>query len=392
MSLPTNQLSISEKPSTLLIPPPSSPYTDFAVTKDKRVLKAVWKNGVVTITHNDVIQGTVSIPNADRIAFALDVNDFYVIAVQHSSGNYVKHNNNTYALESGISDVVANIDYASHLPATTDFRDVVVSYIKNNKLWCVYQRFNYSSPIELRNNVVGLRYMCPNQEYRLQFGARFVPSLDPYAGNVVSLLHFEETDGSVTTADVVSPVKVNWTNYGGIYVSRNRSKAGLGSLYKSGGARFNGLMTTAITTSVDWCYEISVNFAAITGTSKFTTPPTGFDVEVTSGGIIRLVNYFSAVLLTCTNSPITTNTWYDIAVEKTGGLAEIVTVYLNGNPIGSTALVGYTTWGVGSQIYLVGGTNNGDIQHAAYYDEFRLSTIARYNGSYSPSAAPFPNP
>jgi hypothetical protein len=173
MSLPTNQLSISEKPSTLLIPPPSSPYTDFAVTKDKRVLKAVWENGVVTITHNDVIQGAVSIPNADRIAFALDVNDFYVIAVQHSSGNYVKHNNNTYALESGILDVVANIDYASHLPATTDFRDVVVSYIKNNKLWCVYQRFNYSSPVELRNNVVGLRYMCPNQEYRLQFGVRY---------------------------------------------------------------------------------------------------------------------------------------------------------------------------------------------------------------------------
>lgn len=173
MSLPTNQLSISEKPSTLLIPPPSPPYTDFAVTKDKRVLKAVWNNGVVTITHNDVIQGTVSIPNADRIAFALDVNDFYVIAVQHSSGNYVKHDNNTYALEAGISDVVANIDYASHLPATTDFRDVVVSYIKNNKLWCVYQRFNYSSPVELRNNVVGLRYMCPNQEYRLQFSARF---------------------------------------------------------------------------------------------------------------------------------------------------------------------------------------------------------------------------
>ncbi len=168
--LPDNALSTSALPSGLMSPIPSSPLIDYARRLDKQVVKGEWQAGKVVATVNGIVQAEIVIPQADRIGFALDANNFYVVAVQHPSGNYVKHDVNTYPLESGISNIVANLDYASHLPTTFDFRDVVVAYIKNNSLWCVYQRENYAIPRLLKNNVSNLFYMCPNQEYRLQFG------------------------------------------------------------------------------------------------------------------------------------------------------------------------------------------------------------------------------
>jgi len=218
-------------------------------------------------------------------------------------------------------------------------------------------------------------------------------SIDPYASYVLSLSHMNGTAGSPTLTDEVSG-NVVWTNYNPstLTLSSTRSKTGGTSFYKTSGYRLNGVMQNALTTSQNWCYEMWVNFSSITGSSKFTTPPSGFDVQITTGGILRLVDYFSTVLLTCTNTPIVVGTGYDICVEKTGGVSEIVTVYLNGVNVGSTALVGYTSWTAGSQIHLVGGTNNGDFDHSCYYDEFRFTSYARYNGNYTPSAGAFPNP
>ena len=87
---------------------------------------------------------------------------------------------------------------------------------------------------------------------------------------------------------------------------------------------------------------------------------------------------------------LSTNTWYHAALVRTAGSSKL---YLNGTQVGSTYsdTNNYTT--TRSSVFLGGGGAGGDTSGSfiGNIDEVRVSNLARYTGSFTPSTSPFVN-
>lgn len=102
----------------------------------------------------------------------------------------------------------------------------------------------------------------------------------------------------------------------------------------------------------------------------------------------RLEIYFNGQTALTTNTTIAINTWYHIAMVRSGST---VKVYVNGTEQSSTKTVTgdigtstYPTW------YIGGLTNDADCM-LGHLDEIRFSKSARYTTGFTPSTTPFVN-
>jgi hypothetical protein len=91
-----------------------------------------------------------------------------------------------------------------------------------------------------------------------------------------------------------------------------------------------------------------------------------------------------------TSTKVSLNTWHDIAVVSSGGVA---TLYLDGKAIGSTTLDNAPSalgGGMGTSNDWLGQSEfSSDPYFSGYMDEFRISNDARYLANYTPPGSPF---
>lgn len=181
MALPSNSVFEVEDGLPVVVPRPVNQLKDLAVTKNKKIWSAEFVSPNVLIKDElGVTQYTVLATGCERLGFALDANDDYWLAIQTSTGGYIKSATLTVTLPNGLSDIVCNTDYPPEiLVLQQDIRDVVVAYLLNGNLYCRYQRENYAIERLLRQRVRELKYMCLNEQWRLQFGAVYEPLTDP---------------------------------------------------------------------------------------------------------------------------------------------------------------------------------------------------------------------
>ncbi len=225
---------------------------------------------------------------------------------------------------------------------------------------------------------------------------------DPYFANVVSLLHFNGTNGSTTFTDEKGKT---WTANGSAALDTSDKKFGSASLYLSAtGTPGNNIQSP---TSADWAFgngdftiemwakQQTANIGAGQYLGMFTVAETGglgcflFDTAQK----LNMTSVFASVLLTGT-AVAGTGSWdhYAWSKETISGTAHNY-LFFNGVQCGTNTVASNFVQQlarIGRRGGSGGGTDSGQFQ--GWIDEFRATKgVCRYNANFTPPTAPFPN-
>lgn len=228
--------------------------------------------------------------------------------------------------------------------------------------------------------------------------------IDPYAANVVLLMHGEGTDGSNVFVDS-SNQSNTFTAKAGSRISTLNKKFGAGALY------FNGNTTGVYTNSKsDFAFgsdDFTVEcFVYATANADQNSRIVNFGLHwsnVDSWSInfndfysrkISLASYKLGASRLCESVTLTNiNTWYHVAVTRSGGVFRL---FVDGVlESANSSYIGIPIETSTTNICCIGGAYNlsQDEDFAGYIDEFRITKgVARYTENFTPPAAPFPNP
>lgn len=206
------------------------------------------------------------------------------------------------------------------------------------------------------------------------------PKHDPHWDKVVSLLHFDGTNGSTVFSDVKG---LSWSGSGDAKLTTSEKKFGSSSL------RCEYSKSS---------YISATNSGFAVGTGDFTAE-CWFYTEAASlpqcivGGhydatAFQLVIYSYSIYLQTNNADIiyggsiSSNTWYHVAVVKKAGTWAL---YLNGVSIGT-----YSSENNITRTNFLVGNNDSNNYMVGYIDEFRFTKeIARYTSNFSPPTKEF---
>lgn len=240
------------------------------------------------------------------------------------------------------------------------------------------------------------------QQALLMADTAYIPPVDPYWNNVVSLLHFDGTNGSTTFTDQKGKV---WTRYGASTLTTAEKKFGSASLDVVNSST-GGLKTDD---ADDWdfaaqdftleCFIYQKSLTNYAGNTQYYfgsyksgvqgyTPWTvyssgnGIGVSVSQTGV--------SWLWSTSGGTFALNTWTHIALTRQGTALRL---FLDGQQVGTTGSI------TGSLFNTAGGCQIGTIDIVAgtlvfngYVDEFRATKgVARYTANFTPPASPFPN-
>lgn len=97
------------------------------------------------------------------------------------------------------------------------------------------------------------------------------------------------------------------------------------------------------------------------------------------------LNLYAGADVISASSNVSTNTWYHLALVRN---STTVTMYLDGTSVGSTTISG--TFANANGLY-VGDISDGAISFNGHIDEIRVSNIARYTTTFTPSTSAFVN-
>lgn len=215
---------------------------------------------------------------------------------------------------------------------------------------------------------------------------------DPYFSSVVLLLHGDGTNGSTTVSDSSLSAKTV-TVYGGAAISTAQSKFGGSSLYLDGAGDYIGVAPHADFAfgTGDFTVEcwVRVTTLAQEHTVVEMRPATtngayGTIAIPTDGSILYAAN--SGVRIQSAASAISTNTWYHVAVARSGTSTKM---FLGGTQVSSTWTdsLDYATTG------LVAGRNafSSALDMTGYIDDLRVTKgVARYTAAFTPPVAALP--
>lgn len=211
---------------------------------------------------------------------------------------------------------------------------------------------------------------------------------DPYAANVVSLLHFNGTDGSTTFTDVLGKT---WTASGNAQIDTAQNKFGGASGLFDGTGDF---ITTPVTSDFaygtgDFTWEVWARFNSVTGNQYILDHDVNEGVIQYVFGGLKYYNINTGIgspLYTTGGGALSVNTWYHIAVSRESGVTRF---FVDGDlkSSGSDSF-NYTSSGLSVGRYGAGG-NNLD----GWLDDLRITKgVARYTSNFTPPSAEFPNP
>lgn len=210
--------------------------------------------------------------------------------------------------------------------------------------------------------------------------------------SVALLLHFSGSSGSVITVDS-GPYNLPVSFSGTTAISNVDYKFGSSSLYDpaNGSSAVSGSQLW-ISASADMTLEFWIkmlggdSYFGILGYAPLSTPYQGFQMIRDTGGRLYLEMNNPDVSVETTSSVLTNDgIWHHIAIVRYGTSSNNVKVYLDGSSIlqgTSNAIINYT----GSLKF--GQNRVGDTCNC-YMDEVRLSRVAKYTGSFTPSEEPF---
>jgi hypothetical protein len=212
---------------------------------------------------------------------------------------------------------------------------------------------------------------------------------DPYWSSVVSLQHFQGSNGSLTFTDQVSGT--TWpTILGNAQISTAEYLFGSSSGW-TGAPGTNGIVGTASTNFL-FTSDLTIECSIYTTSASGGTP--SFNIQ--SGGNELLTIYLdsptSARVLAGGANIITgivlpgANVWFSYALVRAG---TTLTAYVNGTNAGSATLSGSMGSATINPRVLGNGTQ---INWSGYVAESRVTNgIARYTANYTVASAPFPN-
>lgn len=215
---------------------------------------------------------------------------------------------------------------------------------------------------------------------------------DPFANDVVALLHFNGADGSTTFTDETGKT---WTRSGTAEIDTGQSKFGGSSLLVGN----SGISTASDAgfgfgsgeyTIEGWCYVPSGTGSAITFFDTRTASNTGISIYVTNNsGTTRIIALGSntAFIATSASNVYDLSTWFHLAVCRVG---TTVNAYVNGTSVCS--VTDSRTYASASTAF-IGIQYNGTAPMNTHIDEVRVTKgVARYTANFTAPTAEFPNP
>lgn len=236
--------------------------------------------------------------------------------------------------------------------------------------------------------------MAARGHHQLLMGDGGVASIDPFWANVVSLLHFEDADGSGAITDVTGKT---WVNGGSGLISYAQQKFGAGSLVTGGGA-------TAHQTCTDAAFTIGTNQFTMEGwfrrlgnaaismiydqRASLTNGLYPALYHDASGNLHYFVNNADQIVGTGGNLPL--STWVHVAIARDA--SNNTRLFVNGTQTGSTYSDSnnyvFGRMRIGASSYNSTGTSSNCNGH---HDEFRFTMACRYASNFTPPSAAFPN-
>jgi len=211
---------------------------------------------------------------------------------------------------------------------------------------------------------------------------------DPYWANVVLLAHMDGPDGSTTFTDsssynrIISPA-------GNVQIDTAQSKFGGASALFDGAGDSLRCAASADFQIFDGDFTIEGWWRKPSNTGNQclleigTSNANRLNVSVTSGNII----VFARGTVRATAAAPAVDTWHSWCLESVDGTALL---YVNGVSVGTFASTNLPT---GTPFCDIGRSIlGGGSDYTGWQDEIRITKgVARYDGNYTPSPAPFPN-
>jgi hypothetical protein len=230
-----------------------------------------------------------------------------------------------------------------------------------------------------------------------RYTAGFTPSTTAFVNdaNTVLLMHMDGTDAATFFEDD------NGTGRSqiGIQAVNNAQVDTAQSKFGGSSALFDGTTDYLFVTSNSTLAHGAGNFT-IEMWVRFTSQPTAGNYRVfydvrpasTNGAYPVLTQkgtsivYYANSADRITSSALTTNTWYHLAVSRSGTDTKM---FIDGTQAGST-YTDSTTY-LNSNIFIGGDSFSNTSLYAGYLDEVRISNSARYTTTFTPSTTPFVN-
>lgn len=234
-----------------------------------------------------------------------------------------------------------------------------------------------------------------------RYTANFTPSTTPFVNdsNTLLLLHMNGTNASTYFPDdngVRSPAGIS--AIGNAQISTAQSKFGGASAYMDGVTDYLKILNPTALGSGSFTIEMWIYPTAVTGIRVLyddrTTQNDTSKVLIYTNGT-ALYYYVSGNVITGTGAIPTANTWYHVALSRSG---TTVKMFVNGTQVGSNYTDSATKsnniydaclFGQNSESALAGGSI--DQEFVGYMDEIRISNSARYTDNFTPSTTPFVN-
>lgn len=218
-------------------------------------------------------------------------------------------------------------------------------------------------------------------------------SHDPYWSDVVSLLHFNGTDGSGTFTDETGR---SWNPFLNARLSTSQKYFGVSSYTPFSSSSGIRTINNFLADSDDWTVEFFLR------TNQIASGKTIFDMRTTgAGGIVitqpganpSTLSFYSIASdnttgSTLSSSTISINTWYAIAYTKDGNTYR---AFIDGTKIAEETVA--FTPNVGPQMSF--GNNiamSSTVWFDGFLDEFRFTkNVCRYTDNYTVATKEFPN-
>lgn len=219
---------------------------------------------------------------------------------------------------------------------------------------------------------------------------------DPNFSSVVSLLHFDGTNGSTTFTDVKGKT---WTGQGNAQISTGRSKWGTASLlldgtgdYLVGPSSADWQTGTNNFTVEGWVYITSNGDRPIASCAQASsgTAGGGWNFYATHTNGSAKMRFFDVVSSTGINGAtvVTTNAWHHVAVTRSGNTFRLfLDGVLDGSGTITSAYNNLTTMLIGA----ARGPSPTQMFQGSI-DDFRFTKgVARYTANFTPSTSAFPD-
>lgn len=216
----------------------------------------------------------------------------------------------------------------------------------------------------------------------------FTPPASAFTRDIFTILlnNFNGSSGSTSLSltEVSSNVGVSYTNVGNASLSTSRAKISASSLrFLAASGQYVTLSGLGTTPSA-WTIEFWMQPITLTASTVFTTGSIGVRLQQAANGVLTIGSTSGAGWnLSATTSPISANTWTHIALVYDGSA---IVVYVNGTSSATLSSPTISSTAFGTFIFAF---DNVSTYWNGYIDELRISKVARYLTTFTPSTAPF---